>query len=274
MLKQRVITAIILALAFLAALFLLPWNFFAAFIGAVLAVGAWEWAGLAGFKQPLARYGYVIVVAGLALLAGWVSDWAQNEQVFRSIMVVACVWWGVALLLIKSFPKSAVLWGARAVRLIMGVCVLLPAWLGSVYLRQQDAGAWLMLFVVFLVAAADIGAYFTGKAIGRTKLAYAVSPGKSWEGVGGGIVFAIVLALVFNFLLGADAILSLMLIAIPTSSISVVGDLLESMMKRYCGVKDSSQLLPGHGGVLDRIDGLVAAIPAFTLVYIFSHWHF
>ena len=130
----------------------------------------------------------------------------------------------------------------------------------------------MVLMVVLLVAAADIGAYFTGRAIGRRKLAPEVSPGKSWEGVAGGAVFAVLLAVTFNIILRGDAWLSLFIIVVPTALFSVVGDLLESMVKRYRGVKDSSHLLPGHGGVLDRIDGLVAAAPVFALAFMSSHW--
>lgn len=274
MLKQRIITAFVLLFAFLGALFLVSWEVFAFIIGAALGVGAWEWARLAGLHKTVAQIAFTLFVSVIAILIAVYSEWARNEQVFQTVMAVACGWWVFALVLVKSYPNTVVLWGSSFFRLLMGILVLIPAWLGCVYLRQQSSGAVLVLFVVFIVAAADIGAYFTGKAIGKTKLAPTVSPGKSWEGVGGGSVFAVVIALLFNFLFSANALLPLVLIAVPTALVSVVGDLLESMIKRHRGVKDSSQLLPGHGGVLDRIDGLVAAIPVFTLVFIFSDWHF
>ncbi len=272
MLKQRVITALVLALGFLSCLFLLPWQFFALAVGIFFALGAWEWAKLSALTSLMTQVSYALVVSALAVaVASW-CQWGQQQENLRMALLVACVWWVVALLWIQSYPASAVLWGSVWMRMIMGFFVLLPAWLGCLYIRQEPQGQWLVLLVVFVVAAADIGAYFTGRAFGKTKLAFNVSPGKSWEGVAGGAVFALVLAMAFNALWGGGHWAALLIIVVPTAFISVVGDLLESMVKRHRGVKDSSQLLPGHGGVLDRIDGLVAAIPVFALLYLFSAW--
>lgn len=272
MLKERVITASVLAAGFLAALFLLPWLYFSIFMGAVLIVAAWEWAGLSALSGVVAKGGYIILVVAVAVLAAWYSAWAQNTETLKTILIVSCSWWAIALLWIQSFPSSAVLWGSVPVRLSMGILVLVPAWLGLMYLRYEPSGAWLVLFVVLLVAAADIGAYFTGRAFGRRKLAPQVSPGKSWEGVAGGAVFAIILAVLFNAFFESTEWASLLLIAIPTALVSVVGDLVESMVKRHRGVKDSGRILPGHGGILDRVDGLVAAIPVFSLAFMSGHW--
>ncbi len=272
MLKQRVITAFALALAFVGILFYMPWFVFSIALGGVLLIAAWEWANLSGLQRLWARLFYVVSISLVCLYCVWLTDWTEKTGYFRAILIVACSWWALSLLWIRTFPASAAIWGTTPVRLLMGPLVLIPAWLSSLYLRTEPSGAWLMLLVVLLVSAADIGAYFTGKALGKRKLAPEVSPGKSWEGVFGGAILALVIAMAFNLLVAGNAWLSLFVIVVPTALVSVVGDLLESMVKRYRGVKDSSQLLPGHGGVLDRIDGLVAAIPVFALAFMSTHW--
>jgi len=154
----------------------------------------------------------------------------------------------------------------------MGWLVLIPPWLACIYLKQSENGSWLILMLVLLVAAADIGAYFSGRALGKHKLAPRVSPGKTWEGVAGGLLFVFLVALLLKLSFGLREWQALMIVMLPAALVSVVGDLLESMLKRYRGIKDSSQLLPGHGGVLDRIDGLVAAAPVFSLSIMISGW--
>lgn len=272
MLKERVITAIFLAVGFLLLLFFSSWQVFAVGIGIVLTIGAWEWADLSGFSNFFLRVLYAVVVMALAIAAMFYCDWTRDLERLRHILMAGCIWWAIALLWVQSFPSSGVLWGSKAIRSLMGVFVLVPAWLGCMFLHRQPDGAWLVFFVVVLIAAADIGAYFTGRAIGKRKLAPAVSPGKSWEGVFGGAVLAITIAAVINVFYAHGPWLALLAIVLPTALVSVLGDLLESMVKRFRGVKDSSQLLPGHGGVLDRIDGLVAAIPVFSFALLISGW--
>ncbi len=272
MLKERVLTAVILAVGFLAALFLLPGAYFSVAIGCVLVVATWEWSNLSALSSNMAKSGYIACVIVVAVACGFLTDWSHDDDTLRFILVASCIWWAVALLWIQGFPSSAIIWGSVPARLLMGVFVLVPAWLGIMFLRHQNSGAWLVLFVVLLVASADIGAYFTGRAFGKRKLAPSVSPGKSWEGVAGGAVLAAILAIAFNAFFRGGELVALLVIAVPTALISVVGDLLESMVKRHQGVKDSSQLLPGHGGVLDRIDALVAAVPVFSLALMSSHW--
>ena len=272
MLKQRVITAFIMLLGFLAALFLLPEVGFAFIAAFVFLVGAWEWSNLSNFIRTPSRILVTFTYFIFGLLAGWYTDWGQNHDAMRSVLLVAGAWWAFSLFWIQGYPSSAALWKGSYVRTAMGVLVLIPAWLACLFLRDQVNGAWLILMIVFIVAAADIGAYFSGRTFGRRKLAPKVSPGKSWEGVFGGVLFAVVIGLLFNFMFGGDQWLVLLAILIPTALVSVVGDLLESMVKRYRGVKDSGHILPGHGGVLDRIDGLVAAVPVFTLFLILTSY--
>jgi phosphatidate cytidylyltransferase len=143
--------------------------------------------------------------------------------------------------------------------------VLLPCMIGLLFLHQQPSGIWLILWVAAIVSTADICAYFSGRAFGKHKLAKNVSPGKSWEGVIGGVLACVTLALLIAYFADKNVWLTL-LIVIPTAFSSVLGDLLESMIKRHRGIKDSGSILPGHGGVLDRIDGLTAAIPVFALM--------
>ena len=271
MLKQRVITGFILAVGFLAALFALPTYGFIALITAVLAFAAWEWSHLAGLASTAGRGFYMFAVVAIAATLGAYIGFEQNillAEKPRFLLLLACTWWAIAVLWVQSYPSSAILWGRRWVCLLMGVFVLLPMWLAFAGLMSLAEGPQLVLAVVLLVALADIGGYFVGRAIGRTKLAPKVSPGKTWEGLlGGQLAIAIVVVASGWFLDFEASRISLWLgLAMVTGLASVLGDLLESMVKRHRGVKDSGTILPGHGGVLDRIDGLTAALPMFSLV--------
>ncbi|PUA30301.1 MAG: phosphatidate cytidylyltransferase [Cellvibrio sp. 79] len=270
MLKQRVITALILAAIFLAALFGLPAGYFSFFIGAVVLIGAWEWANLSGFPALWQRVSYTLVI--LALLVGasvylgfeGEASPALNDEAIRDLLLVGCGWWALALLLVQGYPSSGILWGHKWLRLMMGLVVLIPTWVALVYVRQQSNGAWLVLLLMLVVAVADSGGYFAGRRFGRHKLAPAVSPGKTWEGFAGGFIANCILALILSQILGLG-VLGMLLLIVPTSLVSVLGDLLESMVKRHAGVKDSGSILPGHGGILDRVDGITAGAPVFAM---------
>ncbi|MBE8716934.1 phosphatidate cytidylyltransferase [Cellvibrio polysaccharolyticus] len=271
MLKQRVITALVLVAVFLAALFFLPAVWFAGFVAAIILVASWEWANLSGFESPLSRLFYILLTAaGVAAAAVYINllpsldASAVDSGAVFNLLLAGCLWWAVALLLVQGYPSSQILWGSRSLRAVMGLLVLLPAWVGFSWVRLHPQGEWLILLIVAVVACADIGGYFTGRRWGRRKLKPAVSPGKTWEGFFGGLFANIIFAVALWFIVGGNLWLWLAII-IPTSLISVLGDLLESMVKRHRGIKDSSQLLPGHGGVLDRADSLTAAAPVFAL---------
>lgn len=273
MLKQRIATAILLAVTFLSALFLLPPLWFSALMAGVIAYGAWEWSALAGLRHAVPKLAFVVAV--LALLAWLVSGWqlpasGLHKDIALPLLLTACAWWAVALLWVQGYPSSAVLWGNIGVSLVVGVLVLVPTWLAVAVLVGAPNGPWLVLTVVLIVALADIGAYFTGRAFGRRKLAPAVSPGKTWEGVCGGIVSVALFVVAFGAWRQLDAQTWLPWIGVATATAlaSVLGDLLESMIKRQRGVKDSGTILPGHGGLLDRLDSLTAALPVFTLLYL------
>jgi phosphatidate cytidylyltransferase len=171
--------------------------------------------------------------------------------------------------LVQGYPSSGVLWGHGILRLLMGTLVLIPTWVALVYVRQQDNGAWLVLLLMLIVALADSGGYFVGRRFGKHKLAPAVSPGKTWEGFAGGLAANCLLALLLAQSLNVNVLIMLAL-AVPTSLVSVLGDLLESMVKRHAGVKDSGAILPGHGGILDRVDGITAGAPVFALALLAS----
>ncbi|MET0380091.1 MAG: phosphatidate cytidylyltransferase [Spongiibacteraceae bacterium] len=269
MLKQRVITGLILAVVVATAIFVLPLTWFAGFVGLVLVAALWEWADLAGIGCRPLRAIYCVVGIALMWLIGWgATVWTlPRERVVGEVLLLAAGWWVLAAVLVITYPRSNALWSRAWQRILMGWLTLVPAGLAFVFLRAQAHGEWLLLFTVALVAAADIGAYFAGTRFGRHKLAPHVSPGKSWEGFAGGLAASLLLVVIVWALVWRERfdLPALLAVAAVTVLGSVCGDLLESMLKRQRGVKDSSNLLPGHGGVLDRLDSLSAAVPIFAL---------
>lgn len=275
MLKQRVITAVIMSLVFLSALFLLPEIGFDIFITLMLLMGLWEWANLSGFEKSWQRILYglasLVGVIFIASYSGLLQD-TLDEIAVRNVFLVSVTWWAVALLWIQGYPSSVILWGSRWVRALIGWLVLIPAWLALLYLYQLNAGPWLIFLVMLIIFVADTGAYFTGRAIGKHKLAAQISPGKTLEGLVGGLVFCALLALLVSALTDFSNWLLALSIIVLTALASVLGDLLESMIKRERKIKDSSSLLPGHGGMLDRLDSISAATPVFALSLMVSGW--
>lgn len=269
MLKQRVLTAAVLLPVALIGFFLLDGFPFALFFGAVVSVGAWEWARLAGLLGQVERIGYAVAV-GLALLVLW-----SLPMLAAPVIALGLLWWVAATYFVITYPDSSRLWGGRPGALAIGLLVLIPAWQALVLLKIWPMGNWLIVAVMALVWVADIGAYFSGRRFGRRKLAPAVSPGKSWEGLIGGLLASLVATLGVALWQGWSGLqLSFALVAAAlVVLVSVVGDLSESMFKRKAGIKDSSQLLPGHGGVLDRIDSLTAAVPMFCALLWLVGWN-
>lgn len=261
MLRQRIITAAWLAPLALFGLFGLDGTGFGLFTAAIVLLGAWEWANLAGVALPGRR---LLPVAGLAVLIA--LCWSTGVAWESWPLWLGALGWLVNLYWVTGYPQRLAQWQSTGMRLAMGLWVLLPTWIGFNVLRESGA-VWL-LFVLLLVWGADIGAYFVGRGFGRRKLAPAVSPGKTWEGVAGGLAVTAALAAVFAVWqgLGLASGLALLGATLVVTLASVLGDLLESMLKRHRGIKDSSRLLPGHGGVLDRIDSLTAAVPLFALL--------
>ncbi len=278
MLKQRVITAVAIVVPLLAALVWLEPAPLMALFALVVVGAAWEWSDMSGIRAPGLRGLYCLIVAagmtGFAFQANLFNA-VPNIELIRDAMHVAVIFWAIALLWVMGYPGSAGLWGSVAVRALMGLVVLLPTWLALYYLRVQGQGALLILYVLVVVVAADVGAYFAGRAWGRAKLAVNVSPNKSWAGFWGGLAASQALALVAGLFWPGGLPLELpvfMVLSGVASLASVLGDLLESMVKRHRGIKDSGNLLPGHGGLMDRLDSLTAAIPVFTLGMLLVGW--
>lgn len=268
MLFQRVVTALVLAPLMLAGIYLLPPAWFSAFIGVIVVLGAWEWANLAGYQRMTSRFGLAALTAMLLVLISWIQS--ATPVTWLALTLWSLLWWVLALALVVSYPASQAVIQRRWVRLLMAIPVLLPLWLGLNVLKQRPDANLVLTWLMLLVWGADIGAYFAGRAFGNRKLAPKVSPGKTWAGVYGGMATSVaisaIIGLAFLTDLGGAQWGLMLIVSAVVVAISVLGDLLESLLKRYRGIKDSSHLLPGHGGILDRIDSLCAATPMFCLL--------
>jgi phosphatidate cytidylyltransferase len=261
-LTKRIITAVILVGVLITTLFFLPATAAVFLLGFFLLVGGWEWSAFISKTNLLPRVlfvGLLLVLAGMlaaALAQGINTDW---------LLVTAVGWWCfVAFWLIsgRAAPKGFLC-------VLAGVMALIPSWYAVTRLFQLDNGAWLFVWVVAIVAAADIGAYFVGRSLGRTKLAPTISPGKTREGLLGGVLCAGLAAAIGAMQFGFSELL-FGLAGILIALLSVIGDLTVSMFKRSAGLKDSGKILPGHGGIMDRIDSLVAALPLFVAILLLA----
>ncbi|MEA5444392.1 phosphatidate cytidylyltransferase [Gammaproteobacteria bacterium AB-CW1] len=254
MLRQRIITALVVGPLAIAAIFFLPNLWFGVVLAAVVGLAGEEWAALASPEQRGLAVAYAALVAGLSLLLQWqgLAQWA--------VWLVLPVWLlGLAWLCLPTRRPPALS------KLLFGLLVLLGAWSALFLLHGEPLGAWLLLTLFGLVWGADVGAYFAGKAFGRHKLAPRVSPGKTWEGVAGGLLLAALVAVVAAWWLNIERLGPFVFLALLTAGLSVTGDLIESMLKRQAGAKDSGWILPGHGGILDRVDSLLIAAPIFLV---------
>lgn len=258
MLKQRLITAVVLIPLTIWAILSLSNLYFALLLAVLTAIATWEWAALAGLSSGVERACYILVVV--------LSLWGAYYLPLLPVLVMAFLWWLVGFWWVLRFPADIPLWSNSPIRLLAGILVLVPSWLALVVMHADaKMGPTLVLFLIGLIWAADSGAYFAGRRWGSVKLAPRISPGKTWMGVLGAAVATSLLAVVGGIALASGKIALFVLLCLVTLLFSVVGDLLESMFKRRIGVKDSGTLLPGHGGILDRIDSLTAAAPVFVL---------
>jgi phosphatidate cytidylyltransferase len=267
MLKQRILTTAVLVPLLVAALFYLPLPGITVLFGIITAVAAWEWARLSGLQRfPLkASYVLFLLLLGVAGLYGVLS----NPSLMFSFSAAAVLWWlWVLVEIVTRREISKGMFSTIAGRMVGGFLVLVPLWVASVYLMAVDVERpRALLFLFVLVWMADTAAYFTGSLLGKTKLAPHISPGKTVEGVAGGVMGAVLLAWLCGTMLwkfDSEQLVRWIGLAVITVLFSVVGDLTESKLKRVAGVKDSGSLLPGHGGMLDRIDALSAAAPVFV----------
>ena len=275
MLKTRVVTALVLVTGLLAAMFLLPAAGWLALAALVCAGAAWEWGGLGGFS-PRQRGVFAALMGAACLLVGTMSGLAQERSVPPGALAVLYVVGGLFWVGVVPF------WLARKWRIqgpasavVVGLVVLLPPALALAHLRLVSP--WVLLAAMAFVWVADIAAYFAGRAFGRHKLDPAISPGKTWEGAGGAVAGVLLFGLILIAALAPEMLnVASLVVAAPLlialTALSIQGDLFESLLKRQAGVKDSSGLLPGHGGILDRIDSLTSTLPLVGLVALwFAH---
>lgn len=261
--KRRVITALILTVIIVTAIFILPTFEFTIGAALLLSIGGWEWARLIGMSSLQQCIIYLIV-----LFASFF--FAYHFPTF--VLVLAIIWWLLAFLLMLLSPQRGIIFCQNKILgSVAGLLVLVPCWTAIVVSHQLSPGY--LLYGLFWIWSADTGAFLAGRLWGQHKLAPKISPGKTVEGVIGGLAATLVIAMIGGLLLGIQARqwLPVLLLAIIVALASVVGDLFESLIKRHAGVKDSGNWLPGHGGLLDRIDGLTAALPFYTLGILLIH---
>lgn len=288
MLIHRIITALLLAPAAIAAIFYLPLAYFSGAILAVLAIGAWEWGPLMGFSSKRRRIAFVVtnvvLMLGLWYYLPLEQLWLNKSELNTSsinILWLSVAWWLLSAFLTLLYPRCSKFWSShRSVRGLFGWLTIVPTWLAFVILRSHEYqvdpydGAQLIMFLFLMVWSADVGAYFVGKSIGKHKLMPNVSPGKTIEGFIGGVVVACFMIAIAGYIIGWNTtqFITVLAVTVLITTISVLGDLNESMFKRQAGVKDSGSILPGHGGILDRIDSLTATAPIYALCYVFFGW--
>lgn len=273
MLLQRVLTALLLAPFAIAFIVLLPTPGFALVVALLFLAGWWEWTTLASL-QGAGQRASVMVLSTLA----FVLLWQARDTALLSVLAVAgMAWWLLVCLWLRHFAFAAAPTREnRALKLVAGMLVIFPAWSSALLIHggiDHDAwwppasGHWWVLLALLIVWAADIGAYFSGRFFGRRKLAPTISPGKTWAGVYGAFIAGAVVAAAGGRLLGVEGLqlLGLVILSVFTVAASVIGDLLESLLKRHANVKDSGTLFPGHGGLLDRMDSVFAALPVFAV---------
>src|SRR5688572_6118806 len=276
MTRTRLLAALIMAPVAIAAMLLLETPWIMALAAVLFLAGLWEWFELAEIEDTLART--VLLVAHVAMMVAIV--WASRSStgyslvLFQLVSVIGVVWWLVALLWLGRYDfASDHDTHARVFKLAAGALSMIPAWcaLAWIHASQPNGHRWL-LTALAIVWAADSGAYFVGRKFGGRffagrKLAPRVSPNKTIEGLLGGVVAGIVVGVLFALFAGANPsqLPAVALVALVAVLFSVIGDLFESLLKRHAGVKDSGNLIPGHGGILDRIDGVLAALPVFAL---------
>lgn len=260
----RVISGLFLAIIALAAVFYLPNAYFG--IAALLLTfwASWEWSVLIPMRKTWHRVLYLLGAFVFAALATMSPSW---------MLLISLVFWLLIVVMLISPLKKIALWQSRIFLSVLGWILLSAAWLSMVWLHQQKP---ILLFdVILIVALADSGAYFTGRFLGKHHLAPNISPKKTWEGLIGGLVLSVIGGLVvFHFMpqaIQAQGYFWWSMLTVILALISVCGDLFESFLKRQVGIKDSGSALPGHGGILDRIDGLMAALPIMCMAILIAY---
>ncbi|CAG9296061.1 phosphatidate cytidylyltransferase [Celerinatantimonas diazotrophica] len=276
MLRQRIITALLLAPIAIICIFFLPIKGLAVLLSAIVLIASYEWSGLVS-RSALTRTGITVTLAFFWFASFSVFSWqrvADNSGLI-ALFFIAVIFWLLALLLVLRYPDSAQYWSTKPLlKCCAGLLALIPFGWSMLILRNTNTqhswiGALWVVYVMALVWAADTGAYFAGRRFGRIKLAQKVSPNKTIEGLAGGLIAAMVICLLVLTIVNPDINGWVFFgTSVLTALVSVLGDLFESMLKREANIKDSGSILPGHGGILDRIDSLTAALPVFTFCYL------
>jgi phosphatidate cytidylyltransferase len=269
MLEKRLITGLVMAMVMAAAALWLPHLTLAALLLVVVLMGGWEWAALTGLGHVVARITFLIALGVCAWLAWLIAVSHQTPLVILG----AALWWVLVLVILACYQPHRPATLTRQIPLrIAGVFTLVPAWLAMV--RLHEIQPIMLLFLFVLIWSADTSAYFIGKLFGKTQLAPELSPGKTREGLWAALGLTLVLGTIgaFGFNFSPLQRLYFIGLCLVTTLFSVAGDLFESLLKRRSGVKDSGNILPGHGGVLDRIDSLTAAAPVFVLGFHWMYW--
>lgn len=272
MLRTRVITALVMMAILLPSMFYLSQANWALLVAAFTGIGAWEWGGLLLWKEKNKRLLGVVVAflcAGISIAfpevigAGDLTSFGSNWVILAYLL--ATIFW---CLFIPLWLRKRWMLGSGVAGMLTGLIVLIPTWLALVQLRIPGPGILLALFAV--VWMADVAAYFSGKRFGRNKLAPNISPGKTWEGAIGAVIGVVIYGICIRFATGYAPmpLLPWVIALVFITAISIIGDLYESMLKRQAGIKDSSNVLPGHGGVLDRIDSLTSTMPIIALLWL------
>lgn len=244
----------------IAGIIYLPLPIFNTIATILMLIATWEWSTLLPNKSYLTRCIYLVIMAVLMRICWYIP--------IKPILFVSLIWWLIALFLILTYPKTTWLWAKNTyTQATIGILTLIPSWLSLITIRSAPKGALTLIFIFCIIWGADSGAYFAGKWWGKHKLIPLVSPKKTWQGVYGGLLLTIIVAvigcIVFNMPFTHWPFIIVLVIA--TVIFSIIGDLLESMLKRQANLKDTGNYLPGHGGLLDRIDSLTAAMPIFLL---------
>ena len=268
MFKQRFATASVLALLFICALVFFSTPSFVSFIMLVVLIAGWEWSDLAKIESTVGKLSFVLgLLFSMLTIASYAGIYTEHVYALSyQICFASVVLWAVIFLWLQGYPSSAILWSSKPIMIALGIFLLASTWLALSSIISLENGRYLLLLAVTIIVLADVGGYVAGKVFGRHKLAPTISPGKTWEGLLGGLVLQGILIAVLVQLLPDVNLLHLCLLVLPVALSSVIGDLFESMLKRYRGIKDSSNLLPGHGGFLDRLDGVMAALPLFFVI--------
>lgn len=258
-LLTRIATAVVLLAILVVVFFRLPEAATLGLLGAFVVAAAWEWAGFLAQPGPALRLGFAMLIG--ACIAALSMLPVDNSWLY-GLLIAGLAWWCWATGMVLRYP---VILHPRW-RLFCGVLVLVPAWAAMLLLlRSPGGGPELLLLALAVIWAADVGAYAAGRRLGRHRLAPVVSPGKTWEGVAGGLVATALVAWVGAWALQLPVV-PVLAISVCAAALSIVGDLTVSAFKRTVGLKDSGSLFPGHGGVLDRVDSLAAATPLFAFL--------